>query len=125
MHSANLAVAGQPVIRFCPLVTTDRRLCYTVAVQESNRMPVTIEVSLPDNLVRVLGSNAAELPRQALEALVAQTYRAGKLTHAQVGEALSLDRWQTDGFLKASRAQRAWESEEFSSDLKRLRSLSK
>ena len=96
-----------------------------MVVQEINRMPATIELSLPDNLVRVLGSNAAELPRQALEALVAQTYRAGKLTHAQVGEALGLDRWETDGFLKASQAQRAWESEEFSADLKHLRSISK
>jgi hypothetical protein len=105
--------------------TAHRQLCYTVVVQEINRMPATIELSLPDNLVRVLGSNAAELPRQALEALVAQTYRAGKLTHAQVGEALGLDRWETDGFLKASQAQRAWESEEFSADLKNLRSISK
>ena len=88
-------------------------------------MPATIEVSLPDNLVRVLDGNVAELRRKILEALVTQAYRAGKLTHAQVGEALGLDRWETDGFLKASQAQRAWESEEFSSDLKRLRSLSK
>ena len=88
-------------------------------------MSATIEISLPDNLVRALGSNAAELPRQTLEALVAQTYRAGKLTHAQVGEALGLDRWETDGFLKAAQAHRAWESEEFSADLAHLRSISK
>jgi hypothetical protein len=88
-------------------------------------MPATIELSLPDNLVRVLGNNAAALPRQALEALVAQTYRAGKLTHAQVGEALDLDRWETDGFLMNSQAQRTWESEEFSADLERLRHIGK
>ena len=88
-------------------------------------MSATIEVSLPDSLVRALGSNAAELPRQTLEGLVAQTYRAGKLTHAQVGEALGLDRWETDGFLKASQAHRAWDSEEFSADLAHLRSISK
>ena len=75
--------------------------------------------------MRVLGANSAELPRQALEALVAQTYRAGKLTHAQVGETLGLDRWETDGLLKASQAQRAWESEEFSADLEHLRNLGK
>jgi hypothetical protein len=88
-------------------------------------MSATIEVSLPDNLVRALGSNAAELPRQTLEGLVAQTYRAGRFTHAQVGEALGLNRWETDAFLKASQAQGAWESDEFSSDLKNLRSISK
>ena len=88
-------------------------------------MSATFEVSWPDSLVRVLGSNAADLPRQTLEALVAQTYRAGKLTHAQVGEALGLDRWETDGFLKAAHAQRAWESEELSSDLEHLRSIGK
>ena len=51
---------------------------------------------------------------------MAQTYRAGKLTNAQVGEALGLDRWETDGFLKGSPAQRAWESQEFSADLENL-----
>ena len=94
-------------------------------VQQIYCMSATIEVSLPDSLVRALGNNAAELPRQTLEALVSQSYRAGKLTHAQVGESLGLDRWETDAFLKSSHAQRAWESEEFSADLAHLRSISK
>lgn len=88
-------------------------------------MSATIEVSLSDALVKALGNNAAELPRQTLEALVAQSYRAGKITHAQAGEALGFDRWQTDAFLKSAQAHRPWENEEFEADLARLRGLSK
>ena len=88
-------------------------------------MSATIEISLPDALVKALGTNAAELPRKTLEALAAQFYRAGKITHAQVGEALGLDRWQTDTFLKSAQAFRPWESEEFEADLARLRAISK
>jgi hypothetical protein len=88
-------------------------------------MSATIEVKLPDALVEALGTNMAELPRKALEALAAQSYRDGKLTHAQVGEALGLDRWQTDGFLKGARAHRSAENTEFAADLEKLRNISK
>ena len=88
-------------------------------------MSATIEISLPDSLVKALGANPAELPRKTLEALAVQSYRAGKLSHAQVGEILGLDRWQADAFLKSAQAHRPWESEEFASDLDKLRSLGK
>ncbi len=88
-------------------------------------MSATVEISLPDSLIKALGDNAAELPRKALEALTAQFYRDGKISHAQVGEALGLDRWQTDAFLKNSQAYRSWENEEFKADLATLRNLSK
>lgn len=88
-------------------------------------MSATIEISLPDALVAALGSDAATLPHHALEALVAQAYRAGKLTHAQAGEILGLDRWQTDDFLKQAQAFRPGEVEEFASDLVTLRRLGK
>jgi hypothetical protein len=87
-------------------------------------MSATIEISLPDALVKALGNKTAELPRQTLEAVVAQSYRAGKITHAQAGEALGLDRWQTDAFLKNAQAHRSGENEEFEADLARLRGLS-
>ena len=88
-------------------------------------MAATIEISVPDALIKALGAGPKELPRQTLEALIVQAYRKGQITHAQVGELLDLDRWQTDGFLKNALAFRAHESEEFSSDLERLRKISK
>ena len=88
-------------------------------------MAATIEVSVPDALVEALGAEPQELPRQTLEALIVQAYRKGQITHAQVGELLKLDRFQTDEFLKQAQAFRASESEEFASDLERLRRISK
>jgi hypothetical protein len=88
-------------------------------------MAATVEISVPDALMKALGAGPADLPRQTIEALVAQAYRKGQITHAQVGELLDLDRWGTDRFLKDSQAFRAKESEEFASDLDRLRQLSK
>ena len=86
-------------------------------------MAATVEISLPDSLVKALGAQPHELPRHAFEALVVQTYRTGRITHAQVGELLNLDRWAVDGFLKNSQAFRPYENEEFSSDLDRLRKI--
>ena len=88
-------------------------------------MPEIIEISLPDALVKALGAGLRDLPRRTLETLVAGAYQSGKITHAQVSEMLSLDRWQTDAFLKQSQANRSWESEEFMSDVEKLRSLSR
>ena len=88
-------------------------------------MSATIEISLPDALVQALGTDAESLSRQAVEALVTQAYRAGKLTHAQVGEILGLDRWQTDLFLKNAKAFRPNEADEFASDIVALRRIGK
>lgn len=87
-------------------------------------MPATVEISVPDDLIKALGAAPEELPRQTLEALIAQAYRKGQITHAQVGKLLNLDRFATDRFLKEAQAFRAREREEFASDLERLRRLS-
>ena len=38
--------------------------------------------------------------RQVIEDAAIERYRAGRLSHRQVGEALGLDYWQTEAFLK-------------------------
>ncbi len=86
-------------------------------------MSAKIEISLPDVLLKALGDEPAELPRRTLEALVAQAYRAGRITHAQAGEILGLDRWQTEAFLKGAQAFRPNETQEFASDLAALRRI--
>ena len=88
-------------------------------------MAATFEFSVPETLVKALGAQPEELPRQTLEALIVQAYRKGQITHTQVGELLDLDRWQTDVFLKNAQAFRVCESEEFASDLERLRRIIK
>ena len=76
-------------------------------------MAATVEISVPDTLIKALGAEPEELPRQTLEALIVQAFRKGQLTHAQVGELLELNRFETDGFLKNAQAFRSRESEEF------------
>jgi hypothetical protein len=83
----------------------------------------TIEISVPDDLVKAIGGSASDLPRRAFEAMVSEAYRLGQISHAQVGEMLGLDRWQTDAFLKGAQAHRACESAEFSNDLATLQRL--
>lgn len=86
-------------------------------------MSATIEILLPDALLKTLGDEPAERPRRTVEALVAQAYRAGRITHAEAGEILGLDRWQTDTFLKRAQAFRPTEAEEFAPDLAALRRI--
>ncbi len=88
-------------------------------------MAATIKISLPDALVKALGTDPVELPRRAVEGLAVQAYRSGKISHAQVAEILNLDRWETDAFLKKAEAHRPWENEEFSTDLAQVRRIGK
>ena len=88
-------------------------------------MAATFEISVPDTLVKALEAEPDDLPRQTLEALIVQAFRKGQITHAQVGELLELNRFETDGFLKNAQAFRLYESEEFSSDLESLRRIAK
>ncbi len=63
-------------------------------------MQVTLE--LPEDLARLFGESSAMLNRAALEALVLEGLRAGKLTVAQGRRLLGISsRYEMDGFLKA------------------------
>jgi hypothetical protein len=86
-------------------------------------MAATIEISLPDDLVKALGGGPSDLPRRAFESLVSDAYRAGRISHAQAGEMLGLDRWQTDAFLKEACAHRAGADAEFADDVAAVRRL--
>jgi len=88
-------------------------------------MAATVEISVPDTLLKAIGTEPAELPRQTLAALIIQAFRKGQLTHAQVGELLDLNRFETDAFLKDAQAFRLCESEEFVADLDSLRRIAK
>jgi len=88
-------------------------------------MAATVEISVPDTLLRAMGAEPDQLPRHTLEALIVQAFRKGQITHSQVGELLDLNRFETDAFLKEAQAFRLCESEEFASDLENLRRISK
>jgi hypothetical protein len=57
---------------------------------------------IPDDLVERLGADAATLERRALEALVAEAYRAGRLNKPDLRRLLGFETgYEIDGFLKA------------------------
>jgi predicted HTH domain antitoxin len=61
-------------------------------------MQVTVE--LPDQVARQWGENPDAVGRHVMEDAAIEGYRAGRLSHRQVGEMLGLDYWQTETFLK-------------------------
>jgi hypothetical protein len=63
-------------------------------------MRVTVEI--PEDLARLLGGEAGNLSRAALEALALEGVRAGQLTVAQARRLLGIgSRYEMDGFLKS------------------------
>jgi predicted HTH domain antitoxin len=61
-------------------------------------MQVTVE--LPDQVARQWGDTPSAVARHVLEYAAVESYRAGRLSHRQVGQLLGFDYWQTESFLR-------------------------
>jgi hypothetical protein len=62
-------------------------------------MNVTVEI--PDNLARSLRDAGGDIPRRVLEALALEEYKSGRLTEAELRQAVGFEtRYELDGFLK-------------------------
>jgi hypothetical protein len=84
-----------------------------------------IAIELPEDIASRLGE-PDDLSRLALEALAAQGYRSGKLTHAEVQKVLGLaSRWETDSFLKQAGAYLDYTQADLEHDLSVSRQLIK
>ena len=59
-----------------------------------------VVVSMPDPVARQWGDTPQAIGRHLVEDAVIERYRAGRLSHRQVGEALGLNYWQVESFLK-------------------------
>ena len=80
-------------------------------------MQITVE--LPDDLAQ--HPNAG---REALEALVIEGYRSGKLSHYQARQLLGISRFEFDGFLKGRNIhEHAYDLEDLEQDREALRLL--
>ena len=63
---------------------------------------MNLTVRIPDDLAARLRAGGTDLERQALEALVLEGFRAGRLNKDELGRVLGLEGHdQVDGFLKA------------------------
>ena len=61
-------------------------------------MIITFE--LPHDIEHRLQANGADLNGKAREAFLVELYREDAITHGQLGRALGLDSYDTDGVLK-------------------------
>ncbi|MGA7539287.1 MAG: UPF0175 family protein [Steroidobacteraceae bacterium] len=57
-------------------------------------------VNMPDPVARQWGDTPQAIARHVIEDAVIERYRSGGLSQRQVGEALRLDYWQTEAFLR-------------------------
>lgn len=63
---------------------------------------MNLTVEIPDDVARRLSAAGGDLSRRALEALVAEEYRQGRLTKPDLRRLLGFDTSdQIDGFLRA------------------------
>jgi len=61
---------------------------------------MTISFELPQDIEQQIRTNGADLNHKAREAFLVELYREHKITQHQLGEALGLDDYETDGVLK-------------------------
>jgi predicted HTH domain antitoxin len=57
-----------------------------------------ITVKMPDEVARQWGETPEAVGRHVLEDAAIEGYRAGRLSHRQVGEMFGFDYWQTEAF---------------------------
>lgn len=83
-----------------------------------------ISISVPDDIAHDLRSQWRDLPRHALEALAADSYRRGVLTAGQVRRLLDLPtRLDVDAFLKEAGAYLHYTEEDLDRDSRALEEL--
>lgn len=83
-----------------------------------------ISITVPDDIAQRLRGQWHDLPRHALEALVADAYRHGLLTAGQVRQWLDLpSRMEVDAFLKQAGAYLHYAAEDLDEDARTLEEL--
>jgi hypothetical protein len=66
--------------------------------EEDQAMTITFEI--PRDIVQQIRTNGSDLNDRAREAFLVEMYREHEISHRQLGEALGLERYETDGLLK-------------------------
>ena len=85
---------------------------------------MNISIELPDEIADQIGSRWNDLPRRALEALVADAYREKVISGPQAQEMLGLrSRLELDAFLKRSKVYLDYSEGDLDSDIRTLDEL--
>ena len=83
-----------------------------------------LTVHIPDDIAARLRVAGADLPRRALEALVAEEYRQGHLHKPDLRRLLGFETsYEIDGFLKAHNVYEEYTIEDFERERETLKSL--
>jgi hypothetical protein len=83
---------------------------------------MNLTLNIPDPLLRQLEAVCDDVPRAVLEGFVAEAYRTGTLSRAEVGLLLAHEStWETEAFLSAHAAWPAPTFDEIAEDLSALR----
>ncbi len=82
-----------------------------------------ITIDLPDEYIQLLEPNLANLSQRILEIVVVEAYKAKRLTSAEVGSILKLDRFAVDAFLKQHQAYLHYKIADFNQDIQTLQHL--
>jgi hypothetical protein len=85
-------------------------------------MAMQVIVQLPDAFAEYLGDQA-DMARQLLEALAAESYRTHKLSRHQLSQLLGFDYWQTEDFLTRHEAKRPYTRADLEVDRRSLAGL--
>lgn len=85
---------------------------------------MNISIELPDEIADQIGSHWNDLPRRALEALVADAYRENVISGPQAQEMLGLrSRIELDVFLKRSKVYLPYSEDDLEADIHTLDEL--
>lgn len=85
---------------------------------------MNISIEVPDEIADQIGSQWNDLPRRALEALVADACRESLISGPQAQEMLGLrSRLELDAFLKRSKAYLDYSGDDLDADIRTLDEL--
>jgi hypothetical protein len=85
---------------------------------------MNLTVRIPDEIATRLGESAPDLERQALEAFVLESFRAGRLTIDDLRRSLGFEVLnQVDGFLKAHGVYEPYSIEDINREAETLAKL--
>ncbi len=84
---------------------------------------MTISFEIPHDIERQIRSKDADLNHKAREAFLVELFREHKISHRQLGEALGLEAYETDGVLKRYNVGLGISTEELREEALSLRSV--
>ncbi len=82
-----------------------------------------ITINLPEDIVKVFLAKGEDIEREVLEATALEGYRAGRLSHGQVGRMLGLSRFEVDSFFKLHKVPLNYSSDDLEDDRRTLDKL--